>query len=355
MRSLQRKPKTLRPQGIAPYEFIANYDVSENYRYSNFWKGREYEHKAEIMLLSRIFRKYVYSESNKDQIFLDLGAGFGRLAELYVRRFKYAVLGDYSVSELKDAFLRLGKDLSLHYVALNAYKLPFKDESFDFVLSVRLAHHIRYLDLMIKEVSRILTPGGYFIFEFAHKNHLKNIVKAILRRDFKFFRKETIKVTHRPGQAQGIEESKGQISIMYNFSKNFVYQLSNKYNLNVKAMYGCSYLRVPFFKRVLGSKVLLTAEKILQKVNLLITPSIFVVAQKVEDKARQRQKESSESLNRKKELGNFTELLMCPDGGEILRSKDKILCGKKQKDLGYRIVNPGIYDLRKPRPEKVNF
>ncbi len=355
MRSLQRKPKTLKLQGIAPYEFIANYDISENYRYSDFWKGREYEHKAEIMLLLRIFKRYVYSDLNKDQTFLDLGAGFGRLAELYVRRFKYAVLGDYSVSELKDAFSRLGKDLSLRYVALNAYKLPFKDESFDFVLSVRLAHHIRYLDLMVKEVGRILKPGGYFIFEFAHKDHLKNIVKAILRRDLGFFKKEIIKVAHSPEQAQGIEDEKGQISIIYNFSRNFVSQLFNKHGLNVKATYGCSYLRIPFLKRVLGNKVLLAAERVLQKLNPLITPSIFVVAQKVESKGKEDHRNISESFSRKNKLGEFTELLMCPDGGEVLRSKDRILCGKEQKDLGYRIVNPGIYDLRKPRPEKVNF
>jgi len=51
----------------------------------------------------------------------------------------------------------------LHYVQGNAENLPFANENFDVVINVESCHAYGSVPVFLKEVKRVLRPGGYFL------------------------------------------------------------------------------------------------------------------------------------------------------------------------------------------------
>ena len=94
---------------------ICDYEGT-SYR-ARFWdgQGREYEDLAERIALSRLLPPC-------GRRIVEIGAGFGRLAELYAG-YEQVVLLDYAVSGLREAQERLGTSGRFVYVAADLYQL----------------------------------------------------------------------------------------------------------------------------------------------------------------------------------------------------------------------------------------
>jgi ubiquinone/menaquinone biosynthesis C-methylase UbiE/DNA-directed RNA polymerase subunit RPC12/RpoP len=326
---------------VAAKKFIANYELND-YTYDAFWARREYEHLAEVNVLSSILKRHVSEQEKK--VIVDVGGAYGRLSPLYRDTFKRFIISDYSTIELRHAQKELSDYVNkMNLVALNVYNVPFKDESIDVLMSVRLIHHIASPEIMMAEMYRILRPGGTFILEVAHKQHLLGFIKALFRGKLsQFFSEEPHRVMHNPAESQGIKE--GQESIMFSFTSQHIERIAQASGFKVKELKACSFFRLPFIKKVIPTSILLVLESFAQSFFswTKITPSLFYVLQKRGD------------FSPVKEEFSLTAILQCPHCSARMSysQQDDLQCEKCNEKF---FVKNGIFDLRDPKPEEVTF
>ncbi len=94
---------------------------------------------------------------------LDLGCGTGELTRLLARHFPSAtVLGvDFTPEMLSVARRRTGAELpTTAWGRGTAMRLPFADATFDLVTNAFLARNLADLELALREMRRVLRPGG---------------------------------------------------------------------------------------------------------------------------------------------------------------------------------------------------
>jgi SAM-dependent methyltransferase len=103
--------------------------------------------------------------SDDGGIFLDLGCGKG----------DFRFLADYTGLD----YVGLDNEGSSPILG-DAHSLPFANESIDFVLAIAVLEHVRYPMVMMREVARVLKPGGGFIgsVAFLESFHLNSYFHA---------------------------------------------------------------------------------------------------------------------------------------------------------------------------------
>lgn len=153
---------------------VCDYEGSD-YR-TRFWEGqgRDYEDQVERIALRRLMPA-------TGSTLIEIGAGFGRLADEYVGYDK-VVLFDYSRSLLREAQAYLGDDPRFVYVAGNWYTMPFVNGLFETLVQIRTLHHAADAPALFHELARIARPDGQYILEFANKQNLKAIWRYWARR-----------------------------------------------------------------------------------------------------------------------------------------------------------------------------
>ena len=152
---------------------VFDYDSFKTADYErDFWTGRDYEDSIERMALEKLL-------PIKGQRIIDIGGGYGRLTSTYIDRFAEVTIFDYAASLLDKAKLKWGSNSKVAIVQGDLYALPFPDQHFDAVLMVRVMHHLDDVPRAFKEISRVIKPGGHFIFEYANKRNLLEILRLI--------------------------------------------------------------------------------------------------------------------------------------------------------------------------------
>jgi SAM-dependent methyltransferase len=284
---------------------ICDYEGS-NYR-TDFWEGqgREYEDLAERIALRRLLPA-------TGRRIIDIGAGFGRLADLYTA-YDQVILLDYSLSQLEYARQRLGTERHT-YVAADIYHLPLRDNVVDTTVMVRVMHHLADVPAALQQLKRILLPGGTMILEYANKRHVKNMLRAAFGRGPNPF-----------------DETPYEFApLHYDFNPRWVRRQLTRSGFAPERQLSVSFLRSGTLKRRFTAAVLARVDGWQQRVlaPFSIAPSMFI--------------RSSTSKTGDATLAPLSDLFCCPSCGSGLlnRTAQAMHCLRCERD--WPVIN-GIY------------
>lgn len=224
-----------------------------------FWEkvDREYEDQADRMAIRKLLPKRM-------EKFADIGGGYGRLANEYLKRAHKVYLFDYSKSELEQAKEIYGDKIETR--AGDIYKLPFKDEELDGLMMVRVTHHLKHLDKAMAELYRVLKPGGVAVIEVANKRTLPKIARFVTGRS---------KVN--PFDRKVADYKEISADGFYNYHPKYVEDIFEKVGFEREKVLSVSNFRSKSLKKIFKTNKLVKMEDKAQQVlaPIRFAPSIY--------------------------------------------------------------------------------
>lgn len=243
----------------------------DTYDYPSYWKGREYEHKSEIIAISGLLKKIP-----KLKTIIEIGAGYGRLVPSYYFRAKRIILSDPSARLLKIARSRL-KNKGIEFIHSSVENLhpKIRKNTADLIIFVRVLHHIENPDDALFVISKITKTGGFLVLEFPNKRHLKATVSELLHGNLTFL------LDISPKEVVNRKKRKKSIPF-FNYHPDVIKQMLRQNGFSIIETRSVSNIRSPFFKKIFPIETLLSLERFLQRPLSCISfgPSIFVLAKK---------------------------------------------------------------------------
>jgi 2-polyprenyl-3-methyl-5-hydroxy-6-metoxy-1,4-benzoquinol methylase len=93
---------------------------------------------------------------------LEIGCGTGLFTKEIIKKPVQLTAIDISPELIKVARKSI-LDSNVKFIIENAYQMTFEDQTFDAVIGSSVLHHLD-VDAALKEIYRVLTPGGYIAF-----------------------------------------------------------------------------------------------------------------------------------------------------------------------------------------------
>jgi ubiquinone/menaquinone biosynthesis C-methylase UbiE len=105
-----------------------------------------------------------YAHPDEDKKYLEVGCGAGAVCHHVAGEYRLDVTGiDVDPEQVELAKEIAGDKPNIRFFEASAADLPFPDDEYDIVLSYMVLHHISGWPDAMKEIRRVLKPGGYYI------------------------------------------------------------------------------------------------------------------------------------------------------------------------------------------------
>lgn len=231
-----------------------------------FWEDadREYEDQADRMAIRKLLPKRM-------EKFADIGGGYGRLANEYLKRARKVYIFDYSKTELKQAKEIYGDKIETK--AGDIYKLPFKDDELDGLMMVRVTHHLKDMKKAMSELYRVLKPGGVAVIEVANKRTLPKMARFVIGKSkVNPFDKKV--ANYKEISADGF----------YNYHPKYVEEIFDEVGFKREKVLSVSNFRSRALKKVFKTNNLVKMENAAQQIlaPIRFAPSIYYKLRKPE-------------------------------------------------------------------------
>jgi ubiquinone/menaquinone biosynthesis C-methylase UbiE len=138
--------------------------------YDQIAPGYDELHREEQLKKLNFIAKYIKLEGNG----LDVGCGTGVSTSF----FKCGVGVDPSEELLKIAKKNYPE---IKFIKANAEKLPFKDNEFDFVVSITAIQNFDNIEKGLKEIKRV---GKIFVLSFLKKSGRRDMIEKLIKSIF---------------------------------------------------------------------------------------------------------------------------------------------------------------------------
>lgn len=288
---------------------ICDYEGT-SYR-ARFWEGqgREYEDLAERIALRHLLPK-------GGRRIVELGASFGRLADLY-EGYDQVILLDYAKSGLREAQERLGRSNRYIYVAADIYRLPLAAGACDSAVTVRVLHHLADIPTALKGIADAVQPNGAYVVEYANKRNLKAVVRYAARRQ-----------KWSPFDPQPIEFAR----LNFDFHPAWMAQQLARAGFRIDEGRAVSHFRQPILKRLVPAGLLAALDGSIQRVSAAwkLAPSVFLRTTRLGDGPTQ--------------AGSPFRCPTCK-GVELVETRVTLTC---ETCRAVWAIDDGIYDFKSP-------
>ena len=142
-------------------------ECNKNFMNYGYWDENTHSlNVASTKLVEKLLSK------NKKQVFeakqiLDIGCGRG-MQDIILTKYTNANITAIDIDvnniiECKNLAKNNHVENKIKFIEADACKLPFKDNSFDVIISLESAFHYPSRKLFLNEVNRVLRPGGCFL------------------------------------------------------------------------------------------------------------------------------------------------------------------------------------------------